>query len=202
MGFVDDLQKDVYGDDEVEVPIDKELEDLKGLEVGSCLHEGWRQTRKNEDGTYEPRWKKVKDPNFKFVESDTCRKNEEGVVEIDIANRSFGELSADWQFENLEAGKVVVRLVGDKTELTLEEVEQMASVIHDEWLKRNEWVFDPNYGNPAQAVPYAELSEEEKEKDRAQLKFGLSLNQRLLSGGVKKQELKEKFKFKEEHIVE
>ena len=202
MGFIDDLQQNVKSEEEIVGHVDKELEDLKGLEIGSCLHEDWRQTRRNEDGTYEPRWKKVKDPNFKFVESDTCRKTEEGVVEIDIANRSFGELSADWQFENLEAGKVVARLVGDKTELTPEEVEQMASEIHDEWLKRNDWVFDPNYGNPAQAVHYAELSEEEKEKDRAQLKFGLSLNQRLLSGEVKKQDLKEKFKSNEEQVVE
>ena len=204
MEFIDELKTKVINDNDSVEKItakDLELEELKGLEVGSCLHEDWRQTRKNEDGTYEPRWKKVKDSNFKFIESDTCRKNEDNTIEIDIANRNFGELSADWQFENLEAGKVVVNLVGDKTELTTEETEEMASKIHDEWLKRNDWVFDPNYGNPAQAVPYAQLSEEEKEKDRAQLKFGLSLNQRLISGEVKKQDLKEKFKSNEEPVI-
>lgn len=202
MGFSEDLQKNVYSEDTIIKTEDKELEELKGIEIGSCLHEDWRQTRKKEDGTYEPRWKKVKDSKFQYIESDTCRKNEEGVVEIDIANRSFAELSADWQYENLEAGKVVAKLVGEKTELTSEEVEEMSSVIHDEWLKRNDWVFDPNYGNPAQAVPYAELSEEEKQKDREQLKLGLSLNQRILSGEVKKQDLKQKFKANETQVVE
>lgn len=201
MGFLDELKKGVRAEDDFEQPVDSELENLKGLEIGSCLHEDWRKTRLKEDGTYEPRWKKVKDKNFKFVESDTCRKNDEGVVEIDIANRTFGELSADWQFENLEAGKVVASLVGNKTEIAPEETEQMASRIHDEWLKRNSWVYDPNYGNPAQAVPYEELSEEEKEKDRAQLKFGVDLNKRIISGEVKKQDLKEKFKSNDEQII-
>jgi len=173
--------------------MDKELEELKGLEIGSQLHEDWRKTRLNEDGTYEPRWKKVKDENFDFDESSTCRKNEDGTIEIDIANRSFSELSSDWQYENLEAGKIVAQMVGDKTELTDEERDEMASKIHDEWLKRNDWVFDENYGNPAQAVPFADLSEEEKDKDREQLKFGLELNTRLADGSITKKQLKEKF---------
>lgn len=45
----------------------------------------------------------------------------------------------------------------------------MASHIHEEWLKRNSWVFDSNYGDPKLAVPYNELSQEEKDKDIAQL---------------------------------
>lgn len=201
MSFEDDLKGMVNEEVTIE-QVDKELEELKGLEIGSQLHEDWRKTRLNEDGTYEPRWKKVKDENFDFVESSTCRKNEDGTIEIDIANRSFSELSSDWQYENLEAGKVVAGLVGDKTELTDEERDEMATKIHDEWLKRNDWVFDANYGNPAQAVPFAELSEEEKDKDREQLKFGLELNARLLDGSITKKQLKEKFDTeKEKNIV-
>lgn len=173
-----ELKKGVRAEEDFEKTVDSELESLKGLEIGSCLHEDWRKTRLKEDETYEPRWKKVKDKNFKFV-----------------------ELSADWQFENLEAGKVVAGLVGSKTEITPEETEQIASRIHDEWLKRNSWAYDPNYGNPAQAVPYEELSEEEKEKDRAQLKFGVDLNKRIISGEVKKRDLKEKFKSNDEQII-
>lgn len=64
-------------------------------------------------------------------------------------------------------------MVYDKTisgeSFTLEEIEKMASVIHDEWLKRNDWVFNPEYGNPALAVPYEQLSQEEKDKDKAQI---------------------------------
>lgn len=201
MNFEDELKGMVNED--VTVEKDNELEELKGLEIGSQLHEDWRKTRLKEDGTFEPRWKKVKDENFDFVESNTCRKNEDGIVEIDIANRSFAELSSDWQYENLEAGKVVARLVGDKTELTDEERDEMATEIHEEWLKRNDWVFDKEYGNRAQAVPFDELSKEEKDKDREQLKFGLELNEKLLNGKITKKELKEKFDIeKEENIIE
>lgn len=201
MNFEDELKGMVNED--VNLEKDNELEELKGLEIGSQLHEDWRKTRLKEDGTFEPRWKKVKDENFDFVESNTCRKNEDGIVEIDIANRSFAELSSDWQYENLEAGKVVARLVGDKTELTDEERDEMATEIHEEWLKRNDWVFDKEYGNPAQAVPFDELSKEEKDKDREQLKFGLELNEKLLNGKITKKELKEKFDIeKEENIIE
>ena len=53
--------------------------------------------------------------------------------------------------------------------LSSEDIEKMASVIHDEWLKRNDWVFNPEYGNPQLAVPYSQLSREEHETDIAQL---------------------------------
>lgn len=45
----------------------------------------------------------------------------------------------------------------------------MASTIHEEWLKRNDWVFHPEYGDPKLAVPYEQLSKEEQDKDKAQL---------------------------------
>ena len=45
----------------------------------------------------------------------------------------------------------------------------MASVVHDEWLKRNDWVFDSEYGDPNLAVSYEDLSEDEKLKDKIQL---------------------------------
>ena len=57
----------------------------------------------------------------------------------------------------------------DGIEITNEELKEMASVVHDEWLKRNSWVYDPNYGNPLLAVPFSELSKEEQDKDIAQL---------------------------------
>ena len=87
--------------------------------------------------------------------------------------RSFSELSSASQQDNLEAAKVAIELVYDKTmagePITAEELEQMGSVIHEEWLKRNPWVYDPNYGNPELAVPYAQLSSEEQDKDKAQV---------------------------------
>ena len=74
----------------------------------------------------------------------------------------------------MEAAKVAIDQVYDKElsgeEITPAELEQMASNIHDAWLKRNTWVFDANYGNPKLAVPYAMLSLEEQNKDKAQIR--------------------------------
>ena len=132
--------------------------------LGSDLHETWRLTRKKEDGTYEPRIKKSKDADWNI---------NHGTDEVDIANCTFDELPSNWQYENLEAAKVAIDLVYDKTlageDITSEEKEQMASVVHDEWLKRNDWVFDSEYGDPNLAVSYEDLSEDEKLKDKIQL---------------------------------
>ena len=59
--------------------------------------------------------------------------------------------------------------------ITPEGLEQMGAVIHDEWLKRNDWVFDKEYGNPTLAVPYEQLPEDEKDKDKAQIVQALGL---------------------------
>ena len=132
--------------------------------LASDLHETWRLTRRKEDGTYEPRIKKSTDEEWNI---------KHGTDEVDIANCSFDELPSNWQYENLSAAKVAIDLVYDKTlageNITAEEKEQMASVVHDEWLKRNDWVFDSEYGDPNLAVSYENLSEDEKYKDKIQL---------------------------------
>ena len=87
--------------------------------------------------------------------------------------RKFSEISTSSQEDNLEAAKVAINDVYDKTiagePFTSEEIEEMGAHIHNEWLKRNSWVFDPNYGNPSLAVPYDKLSREEQDKDKAQI---------------------------------
>lgn len=132
--------------------------------LGSDLHEAWRAPRKKEDGTYEPRIKKSKDQIWNEIH---------GTDEVDIANCSFDQLPSNQQYENLEAARVVIELVYDKVlsgeQFTKNEIEEMANIIHNEWLKRNDWVFNPEYGNPQLAVPYEQLSKEEQDKDKAQL---------------------------------
>lgn len=135
----------------------------------SDLHEEWRRTRLREDGTYEPRMKKSKDDEWTQMH---------WTDDVDIANTKFEDLPSNWKYENLEAAKVAIELVFDKVvaweEITEEMIEEMASVVHDERLKRNSWVFDKEYWNPVLAVEYAELPEDEKEKDRVQVKQAIS----------------------------
>ena len=143
---------------------DNIIKEALSYSLGSDLHETWREGRKKEDGTFEPRIKKSTDEVWNQVH---------GTDEVDIANCSFKDLPSNWQYENLEAARVAISLVYDKTmsgeAISEEEVEMMADIIHQEWLKRNQWVFDPNNGNPAQALPYNELSKEEQDKDKAQI---------------------------------
>ena len=84
--------------------------------IASELHEGWRKTRLREDGTYEPRWKEVMDKEYveHRVDLEHLPENmriNEGVVEIDIANSHFIELSPDKQKENYEAALVCVDIL-------------------------------------------------------------------------------------------
>ena len=157
--------------------MEKVIKEALSYSLASDLHEAWRAPRKKEDGSYEPRMKKSK---------DLAWNEKHGTDDVDIANCSFSELPSNWQYENLEAARVVINLVYDKVmakeEFSLEEIESMAEIVHNEWLKRNQWVFDPQYGDPKLAVPYAELSEEEKVKDKVQLKPAVEKVQAYIDG--------------------
>jgi len=45
-----------------------------------------------------------------------------------------------------------------KGEPIMRAIHDAASEVHGAWLKRNDWVNDPQYGNPLQAKPYDELN--------------------------------------------
>lgn len=168
---------------------DKRAKELLSYSMGSDLHEVWRAGRKLEDGTFEPRIKKTKDQAYIDAHG--------GNNEVDIANLSFAELPSDWQFENLEAAKVAINQVYDvmmgDTPVTKEQIEAMSSVVHDEWLKRNDWVFNPEYGNPDQAKPYQDLSPEEKAKDRVQIKEAMTKVIKYREGEISLEDLEAKF---------
>lgn len=56
--------------------------------MSNLLHDEWREPRKKEDNSFEPRIKKTKD-------EDWVKKS--GTDEEDIANTYFSELPSDWQ---------------------------------------------------------------------------------------------------------
>ncbi len=53
-------------------------------------------------------------------------------------------------------------------------MEEMASIVHEKWLERNSWVYDKEYWNPTLAQEYSKLPEEEKEKDRVQIRQAIA----------------------------
>ena len=135
------------------------------IKVASALHEDWRQTRKLPDGTFDPRWKAVKDASFaeQYATAKELPNNlriNDGKLEIDIANTKFSDLSYDWQQENMEAACVVTEMAKSGK---FSEPGPIGHKIHEEWLSRNEWAKSGELG-----VPFAALSKEEQLKDLRQ----------------------------------
>ena len=82
-------------------------------------------------------------------------------------NVPFDKLHPDWQRENLAAGKAAAEAVIEFPN----DIEKAAEYIHIEWMKRNP---KADY-NAAQHVPYDELPEDEKEKDRVHVRTMMKL---------------------------
>lgn len=74
-------------------------------------------------------------------------------------NVPFKKLHPDWQKENLSAGKAALQAVKKHPN----DMESAADHVHKEWMKRNP---KADYNAAAQHVPYSELPEVEKQKDR------------------------------------
>lgn len=126
-------------------------------DLGSLLHDEWRLTRKLEDGTFDPRVETTKDEDWILAH---------GTDQVDIANNFYSDLPIDWQGENKASAEVVVgevwRAAAEGHQLDESFIEETSLIIHDKWLERN-----GSLASEEQKKPYVELSEEEKEKDRA-----------------------------------
>jgi hypothetical protein len=133
--------------------------------LGSLLHDEWRAPRKQADGSFEPRIKKTKDEAWKAAQ---------GKEEVDIANTSFADLPADWQGENRAAAEVAMNQVFQAAEsgkmLDKAFIEDASAAVHDKWLERN-----GSWAPAEQKKPFGELSEEEREKDRAQIRKAIEI---------------------------
>ena len=130
--------------------------------IASRLHEMWRDdTRLQPDGSYLPRIKVVTDP--KSGEERT----------YDIANLTFNELPESFQESNTNSAHCACRAVENgyryKEDLKSRDfLERASEVQHDQWSDNNkEWA------DPSLLVPYDELSEPEKEKDRKIVRIAL-----------------------------
>lgn len=103
-------------------------------------------------------WRKGFDPEGSGKER--IKKNSDG-SEGNI-NVPFNKLHPDWQKENLEAGKAALVAIRKHPK----DMEKASEHVHNEWMKRNpkaDW-------NASQHVPYSELPETEKEKDRVHVR--------------------------------
>lgn len=113
-------------------------------QVAAGLHEAWRAPRRLPDGTFEER-----------VKED----GRGGVV--DIANTEYALLPPVWQEENRAAASSVVSSILELSSCGVADLEAVSARVHEDWLERNS-----SWAPAEQSVPYEELSEVERQKDR------------------------------------
>lgn len=138
---------------------------------------------KREDGTFEPAWRGVngekayKNKSPEELMAEGMSEDEARAAVIDIANQPYNEYSEYWKEQNRGGAEFLIELMDEKgadalvgLDLTDEKVRsEYGDLIHENWISRNEWVKDPNYGDPTLAVTFEELSAEEQQKDIDQL---------------------------------
>ena len=133
--------------------------------LAGLLHEESRALRQKADGTFEPDIKKTDDEKWQAFH---------GSKEVDLSSTSFEDLPVDWQKENRLAAQVVLdeifRAVVSGQKLDEKFVEKASAVIHEKWLAR-----EMNQAQTKQKELFADLTEEEKEKDRVQIRKAIEL---------------------------
>jgi hypothetical protein len=96
--------------------------------------------------------------------------------EQDILNTPYEKLDPHWQAENLAAAEVAVVLASKLPENPSDEdINGAAAEVHEKWIERNDWVKNPEYGDPKLAADYKNLPVEEQAKDIAQIKIALEI---------------------------
>lgn len=144
--------------------------DRDGLvaEVAGQAHEDWRNEWRKQNGD-KPRVKTTRDEAWSTAHS--------GATEVDIAATTYADLPADWQGENKRGAEVVVDAVlaaaqsGRAIDATF--VEEAAATAHAKWVERN-----GSWAAESLKVPYAELPETEKEKDRIFVRRAVEAHQK------------------------
>lgn len=139
--------------------------------LASTFHEDWRQTRLQEDGTFEPKLKDTKD--------EAWMEAHQGEAQVDISNTVFEDLPSDWQAENLAAAKVAQDVleigINSNQDLRGERfINQAGALIHDAWLKREANAYA---AGGELDVPFDQLTQEQKDKDISQIAAAVELYQ-------------------------
>ena len=99
--------------------------------------------------------------------------------QIDILNTSYSDLTPKWQSENKAQAESAIGLVAKNMDGALENIEGLAAQVHEQWLSRNSWAIEQK--SPL-AVPYSELPEEEKQKDRDVITAAYEILSQMQSG--------------------
>jgi len=143
-------------------------EDKEVYVLATLIHEAWRAYRRGGDaGGQESRWEETRDAKWIAVHH--------GQTKVDLANTDFDALPSDWQKENRESAAFaldeVARALKDGVVLDDAFVESAGARLHQRWASKTA-------GDilPGQAALFEDLSEEEKEKDRAIIRKAIEIS--------------------------
>lgn len=146
---------------------------------------------KREDGTFEPAWRgangekdlRGKSPEDVAAQLEGYSSSEAALalarsMVVDIANTPYDQFSEYWKEQNRGGAEFLIRLVDEvgadnirALDLSDPEVQETyGTLIHANWLERNQWVLDPEYGNSVLAQSYADLPVDEQQKDIDQMR--------------------------------
>jgi hypothetical protein len=151
----------------------KETEEQKGEQqkidvLAAVIHGSWRGRRRGGDaGGRESRWEETRD--VKWIAAH------HGQTKVDLANIDFDALPSDWQKENRESAAFALEEVARavKEGIVLDDifVEGISARLHQRWASGT-------IGDilPGQAALFEDLSEEEKEKDRAIIRKAIEIS--------------------------
>jgi len=169
-----------------------------GKKVGSKLHDAWRESRAQVDQegnkTFEPMFVEVKDEKFisEHTEDTETIKHKDGIVMMDIANKSFEDLSSDLQNENLEAGIDAIKAFYGCFYGNNLNIEHAAYYMHEAWMQRN----PKGELNADKHVPYDKLPQEHKNEVLTHVLFATEV----ISEDRESNNVSPKFNFK--HVPE
>ena len=138
---------------------------------------------KREDGTFEPAWRGIngekayKNKSPEDLMAEGMSEADARAAVIDIANQPYNEYSEYWKEQNRGGAEFLIKLMDERgadviAGLDLQDKktrDEYGDLIHANWIERNEWVKDPDYGDPTLAKSFAELPPVEQQKDIDQL---------------------------------
>lgn len=152
---------------------DKKEMQKNTFDLAGKLHDIWRESRKQDDGTYEPRIKvlvKTNGGKEKWLNENQLTPDMHELKRQDIANTEYKDLDPYFQSDNKASAETAMNILYEnKVNEKPTNVDKASIIIHDEWLKRNPWA------PKEQQLPFDKLSEEEKDKDRVIIKEALNI---------------------------
>ena len=160
-----------------EKPLDPRVESLAAPLARDYAEKNYA---KLPDGTLKPAWRGAngeEDYRNKSPEEIAAKQNipleQARALVVDLANQPYNEYSEYWKEQNRGGAEFLIGLVDERgadalSALSLEDEKvrsEYGNLIHDNWLSRNEWVKNPDYGDPTLAQPFDQLPAAERQKD-------------------------------------